>query len=142
MSKFVRVQKTQVRKVKKYEKTGNEGSPYWNDLAKKASTNENAGDGGVFELNEPIQANPDSLSETDGLYYVSEEQREKQQLVQRAIKLGKLSKRERQIVEMLTYLDKSQAEVADILGISQPVVSTYYKRAITKIKKYIEKESK
>lgn len=141
MSKLVKVQKTQVRRIRPSEKIGHEGSPYWNYLVKRASTDENSRDSGASELVEPVQANPDGLSEADGMYYISEDSREKQKLVQTAIKRSKLSKRERQVVDLLTYSNRTQAEVSDLLGISQPVVSIYYNRALKKIKKFIEKEN-
>ncbi len=143
MSKLVKVQKTQIRRINKNDKVGYERSPYWNFLSRQA----NSGDPydnrtGMQELKEPVQANPDSLSEDSALYHVTEEQKETQKMVRRAIKRAKLSARERQVLEMSMYTVRTQKDIADILGITQPVISIYYKRALLKIKKFIEKENK
>lgn len=136
MARFVKKQKLREVKKRRSFGGGSESSPYWNYQYNKPQTGEDG------EILEPPTANPDVLSADQGTYYVSSERQETQEFVRQAIRRAKLSKRERQIVEFLTYTDRTQTEIADVLGLSQPVVSIYYKRALEKMRKYIEKENK
>ena len=133
MSKFVKTQKIQIRKARKIDKGSYENSPYWNYLANLAYYNDDT-------LVEPKEANPDALGEDDGIYSVSDVRKAQILLVRRAVKLGKLSKRERQVLEMLMQTNKTHDEVAGILGISRQAVTMYYKRSLEKIETYIRRE--
>ncbi len=45
-----------------------------------------------------------------------------------------LSDREQAVIRLIIYEQYTQAETAKILGITQPTVSIYYKRALAKLK--------
>lgn len=51
--------------------------------------------------------------------------------------LGKLDKRERQIIMLRYFEDKTQSEIGDILNISQVQVSRIEKKVLLKLKSYI-----
>lgn len=51
--------------------------------------------------------------------------------------LGKLEKRERQIIMLRYFEDKTQSEIGDILNISQVQVSRIEKKVLSKLKSYI-----
>lgn len=51
--------------------------------------------------------------------------------------LGKLDKRERQIIMLRYFEDKTQSEIGDILNISQVQVSRIEKKVLSKLKSYI-----
>lgn len=79
-------------------------------------------------------------TEGDSVYNLLEDEVDKQLLV---IALRKLNKREKQIVELRYGLnglgEKTQKEVADMLGISQSYISRLEKRIIKRLKKEINK---
>ncbi|KRQ86577.1 RNA polymerase sigma-E factor precursor [Caloramator mitchellensis] len=79
-------------------------------------------------------------TENDLIYHFIEDEVEKQ-LLNHA--MSRLSKREREIVELRFGLsgdgEKTQKEVADILGISQSYISRLEKRIIKRLKKEITK---
>lgn len=52
--------------------------------------------------------------------------------------LGKLEKRERQIIMLRYFEDKTQSEIGDLLNISQVQVSRIEKKVLLKLKSYIE----
>lgn len=54
--------------------------------------------------------------------------------------LSKLSYNEQQVIKLRYFKEKTQSEVAKILGTSQPQASRIEKRALKKIKDFIEKE--
>lgn len=76
----------------------------------------------------------------DGIYNILEDEVDKELLV---IALKKLNNREKQIVEHRYGLngidEKTQKEVADILGISQSYISRLEKRIIKRLRKEINK---
>ena len=51
--------------------------------------------------------------------------------------LGKLEKRERQIIMLRYFEDKTQSEIGEILKISQVQVSRIEKKVLLKLKSYI-----
>ena len=51
--------------------------------------------------------------------------------------LNKLEKRERQIIVLRYFEDKTQSEIGDILNISQVQVSRIEKKVLSKLKSYI-----
>lgn len=79
-------------------------------------------------------------TEGDSVYNLLEDEVDKQLLV---LALRKLNKREKQIVELRYGLngfgEKTQKEVADMLGISQSYISRLEKRIIKRLKKEINK---
>lgn len=79
-------------------------------------------------------------TENDGVYNVLEDEVDKQLLV---LALKKLNVREKEIVELRYGLngkgEKTQKEVADMLGISQSYISRLEKRIIKQLKKEINK---
>ncbi len=52
--------------------------------------------------------------------------------------LGKLDKRERQIIMLRYFEDKTQSEIGELLNISQVQVSRIEKKVLHKLKSYIE----
>ena len=52
--------------------------------------------------------------------------------------LGKLEKRERQIIMLRYFEDKTQSEIGELLNISQVQVSRIEKKVLHKLKSYIE----
>jgi RNA polymerase sporulation-specific sigma factor len=52
--------------------------------------------------------------------------------------LGKLDKRERQIIMLRYFEDKTQSEIGEMLNISQVQVSRIEKKVLSKLKSYIE----
>ena len=56
--------------------------------------------------------------------------------------LSSLSKREKEVVELIMYQDLSPTEAAEIMGVSRGSVNTYLKRAKEALKNKIEKERK
>ena len=81
-------------------------------------------------------------TDSDSVYRDLEFDVEKQMLEDA---LSKISKRERQIMEMRfglgDYKEMTQKEVADILGISQSYISRLEKKIISRLKREIEKIS-
>ncbi|MBU5317110.1 RNA polymerase sporulation sigma factor SigE [Clostridium bornimense] len=79
-------------------------------------------------------------TENDGVYNILEDEVDKQLLV---LALKKLNVREKEIVELRYGLngkgEKTQKEVADMLGISQSYISRLEKRIIKQLKKEINK---
>lgn len=79
-------------------------------------------------------------TESDVVYNLIEDEVDKQLLV---LAMGKLNDREKEIVELRFglngYAEKTQKEVADILGISQSYISRLEKRIIKRLKKEINK---
>lgn len=79
-------------------------------------------------------------TDNDLIYHYIEDEVEKQLLMNA---INRLSKRERQIMELRFGLkgegEKTQKEVADILGISQSYISRLEKRIIKRLKKEITK---
>ncbi len=79
-------------------------------------------------------------TDNDTIYRFLEEEVDKDLL---RLALGKLSKRERKIMELRFGLtsgqEKTQKEVADILGISQSYISRLEKRIIVRLKKEINR---
>ncbi len=79
-------------------------------------------------------------TETDAIYNHVENQIERKLLEEG---LAKLSQREKQIIEMRFGLDggeeRTQKEVADLLGISQSYISRLEKKIISRLKKEIAK---
>ncbi len=79
-------------------------------------------------------------TDNDTIYRFLEEEVDKDLL---RLALGKLSKRERRIMELrfglTTGQEKTQKEVADILGISQSYISRLEKRIIVRLKKEINR---
>lgn len=79
-------------------------------------------------------------TESDVVYNMIEDEVDKQLLV---LAMGKLNDREKEIVELRFglngYAEKTQKEVADILGISQSYISRLEKRIIKRLKKEINK---
>ncbi|ADL51592.1 RNA polymerase sporulation sigma factor SigE [Clostridium cellulovorans] len=79
-------------------------------------------------------------SENDNIYNLLEDEVDRQLL---SIALRKLNEREKQIVELRYGLngcnEKTQKEVADMLGISQSYISRLEKRIIRRLKKEINK---
>lgn len=79
-------------------------------------------------------------SENDNIYNLLEDEVDRQLL---SIALKKLNEREKQIVELRYGLngcdEKTQKEVADMLGISQSYISRLEKRIIRRLKKEINK---
>ena len=79
-------------------------------------------------------------TENDGVYNVLEDEVDKQLLV---LALKKLNVREKEIVELRYGIngkgEKTQKEVADMLGISQSYISRLEKRIIKQLKKEINK---
>ncbi|MCB5942885.1 sigma-70 family RNA polymerase sigma factor, partial [bacterium 210820-DFI.6.52] len=51
--------------------------------------------------------------------------------------LGKLDKRERQIIMLWYFEDKTQSEIGELLNISQVQVSRIEKKVLSKLKTYI-----
>lgn len=70
----------------------------------------------------------------------SEEMSEREKDVLSAIQ--RLTKRQRQIVILIYYKGKSQAETAKILDVSEPSVSITLERALANLKKMLEKYSR
>ena len=79
-------------------------------------------------------------TESDVVYNMIEDEVDKQLLV---LAMEKLNDREKEIVELRFglngYSEKTQKEVADILGISQSYISRLEKRIIKRLKKEINK---
>ncbi|NFF40147.1 RNA polymerase sporulation sigma factor SigE [Clostridium argentinense] len=79
-------------------------------------------------------------TESDVVYNLIEDEVDKQLLV---LAMEKLNDREKEIVELRFglngYAEKTQKEVADILGISQSYISRLEKRIIKRLKKEINK---
>ena len=79
-------------------------------------------------------------TDSDAIYNHVESQVERQLLEEG---LSRLSKREQQIIEMRFGLDgedeRTQKEVADLLGISQSYISRLEKKIISRLKKEISK---
>ena len=79
-------------------------------------------------------------TDSDAIYTVVENQVERQLLEEG---LAKLSQREQRIIQMRFGLDggeeKTQKEVADILGISQSYISRLEKKIISRLKREIGK---
>ena len=90
----------------------------------------------MIKLNKFIGSNPNVLKEY----------RDKK-IILKALK--SLSERDRQIIQMRfgisadgkTRKEKTQKEVADILGISQSYISRLEKRIIDKLKEYLTKQN-
>lgn len=61
------------------------------------------------------------------------EEKERKQYIDSVLKKH-LSDREQAVVRLIIYLQYTQAETAKILGITQPTVNIYYKRALAKLK--------
>ncbi len=61
------------------------------------------------------------------------EEKERKQYIDSVLKKH-LSDREQAVVRLIIYSQYTQAEMAKILGISQPTVNIYYKRALAKLK--------
>lgn len=61
------------------------------------------------------------------------EEKERKQYIDSVLKKH-LSDREQTVVRLIIYSQYTQAETAKILGISQPTVNIYYKRALAKLK--------
>ena len=51
--------------------------------------------------------------------------------------LGKLEKRERQIIMLRYFEDRTQSEIGELLNISQVQVSRIEKKVLSKLKSYI-----
>ena len=51
--------------------------------------------------------------------------------------LGKLDKRERQIIMLRYFEDKTQSEIGELLDVSQVQVSRIEKKVLSKLKAYI-----
>ena len=54
--------------------------------------------------------------------------------------LGKLDKRERQIIMLRYFEDKTQSEIGELLNISQVQVSRIEKKIVEKLRKEYEKQ--
>ena len=61
------------------------------------------------------------------------EEKERKQYIDSVLKKH-LSDREQAVVRLIIYSQYTQAETARILGITQPTVNIYYKRALAKLK--------
>lgn len=89
----------------------------------------------------------DLLGTENDFVYKSIEESEDKKIIMRA--LNSLSVRDRQIIKMRfgiseegkTGKEKTQKEVADILGISQSYISRLEKRIIDKLKEYLTKQN-
>ncbi len=89
----------------------------------------------------------DLLGTENDFVYKSIEESEDKKIIMRA--LNSLSARDRQIIKMRfgiseegkTRKEKTQKEVADILGISQSYISRLEKRIIEKLKEYLTKQN-
>lgn len=108
-----------------------------------------------MSLDEPLNIDYDGnelllsdLLGTEGDYvYKSLEESEDKKIILRAI--NSLPERDRQIIQMRfgiysngkTKKEKTQKEVADILGISQSYISRLEKRIIEKLKEYLTKQN-
>ena len=66
----------------------------------------------------------------------SEEEKVVENLLLKEV-LGKLEKRERQIIMLRYFEDRTQSEIGELLNISQVQVSRIEKKVLSKLKSYI-----
>ena len=72
---------------------------------------------------------------TEELGYYDDDRLEREaELIDLRIAVSKLNERERQIIELRYYGEKSQKQVADLLGISQSYISRIERRILQKLK--------
>ena len=78
-----------------------------------------------------------SLKAKDVIKYVDNEEEKVVDNILLKEVLGKLEKRERQIIMLRYFEDKTQSEIGEILKISQVQVSRIEKKVLLKLKSYI-----
>lgn len=61
------------------------------------------------------------------------EEKERKEYIDSVLKKH-LSDREQAVIKLIIYEQYTQAETAKLLGITQPTVNIYYKRALAKLK--------
>ena len=82
------------------------------------------------------EGSPIRLIDKISLDTMSEEEKVIDNLLLKEV-LGKLEKRERQIIMLRYFEDKTQSEIGEILNISQVQVSRIEKKVLSKLKSYI-----
>ncbi len=82
------------------------------------------------------EGNPICLIDKISMKGESEEEKVIDNLLLKEV-LGKLEKRERQIIMLRYFEDKTQSEIGDLLNISQVQVSRIEKKVLSKLKTYI-----
>lgn len=82
------------------------------------------------------EGNPICLIDKISMKGESEEEKVIDNLLLKEV-LGKLEKRERQIIMLRYFEDKTQSEIGDLLNISQVQVSRIEKKVLSKLKSYI-----
>lgn len=68
---------------------------------------------------------------------IIEEEESFEELVKLYTAISKLSKRHKMIIQFYFYEGKSQGEIAEILGVSQPAVSMLIERILLRLKKFL-----
>jgi DNA-directed RNA polymerase specialized sigma subunit len=107
--------KLRERDVTKYEKKF--GSPYWYWISKNSRSESEY-------TKEPLEANPDKLSEDDSLWSVSEKYKtdiSKKQKLKSALNnaLRSLTKTDKEIVILMSQKFHTERELAEKLGVSR-----------------------
>lgn len=97
----------------------------------------------ALSVDSPIEADSDgstvTLLDLVGQVDVGYEQVDQQMILQKAMR--SLSDRERQIIHMMFFENRSQKQAGEVLGISQMHVSRLQRRALGKLKKAIHLEA-
>lgn len=114
-----------------------ESSPYWNWVSK---WNENRKH--PDEVIEPCEGNPDVLPESAHIYTPRLSGRDHDRLDAANMAWGKLSDRERAVLELCGYEGKSIEDASRILRLSRESIKTYIHRASKKIQKELKRIAK
>ena len=129
MKKITRRKNIHARKSKQV------GSPYWQFLDKLANKNGERGANGAIEFPEPPEANPDVLSEEEGIYsrQLSDEAVFRLDVIKEA--MSQLSEQQQRILKLVGEQGRSFDEAATVLGVSKGTVQQQLNRARKKIEK-------
>lgn len=112
-------------KITKKDYAGTEISPYREWLDTRGDYNQE------HEAEEPVEANPDGLAETDGLYYQGSVNDDRLDAIRTVMET--LTERQKEILRMCGNEGRTMENCAAILGISKGAVQT----TISRIKKKV-----